>query len=154
VVIKPVVDLGAMNLVRVPAALAGQMLERFDRPVMAQPYLESIETSGELSLVFVEGELMHSLRKVPARGDFRIQPLYGGTHQAHEPTAAEVAAAERAVALAPGDPLYARVDIVTGEGGRPLVIELELIEPSLYLDIAPATAVTLADAMLARASRR
>ncbi len=82
VVIKPVVDLGAMNLVRVPAALAGQMLERFDRPVITQPYLESIETSGELSLVFVEGELMHSLRKVPARGDFRIQPLYGGTHQA------------------------------------------------------------------------
>ncbi|MFN8150836.1 MAG: hypothetical protein U0R24_06880 [Solirubrobacterales bacterium] len=154
VVIKPVIDLGAMNLVRVPAAMAAGMLERFDRPVMAQPYLESIESEGELSLVFVEGELKHSLRKVPARGDFRIQPLYGGTHVPYEPTAAEITAAERAVAVAPGDPLYARVDIVAGEGGRPLVIELELIEPSLYLDVAPPTALALAEAMLARAARR
>jgi len=150
VVIKPVVDLGAMNLVRVPIAMAERMLGHYDRPVMIQPYLESVESAGELSVVFVAGERTHALRKVPARGDFRVQPLYGGTHEAVEPTAEEIDAAERAVAIAPGEPLYARVDIVSGEGGRPLVIELELIEPSLYLDVHPPAAVMLADEMLAR----
>lgn len=154
VVIKPVVDLGAMNLVRVPAELAGQMLENFDRPVLMQPYLESVESAGELSLVFVAGEYSHALRKIPARGDFRVQPLYGGTHEAVEASAEELGIAQRAVALAPGDPMYARVDMVASESGAPLVIELELIEPSLYLDIAPPTAVALADEMLARASAR
>lgn len=152
-VIKPVVDLGAMNLVRVPAELAGQMLERYERPVLVQPYLDSVESAGELSLVFVAGELTHSLRKVPARGDFRVQPLYGGTHTAVEASAEEIAAAERAVALAPGEPLYARVDIITTGGGHPLVIELELIEPSLYLDVHPPAALALADEMLARVAR-
>lgn len=152
VIIKPVVDLSAMNLVRVPMDMAGRMLENFDRPVLMQPYLDSIEGAGELSLVFVAGEYSHSLRKVPARGDFRVQPIYGGTHTPAEPTADERRIAERAVALAPGDPMYSRVDIVADGEGNPLVIELELIEPSLYLDVHPPAAVRLADEMLARAA--
>lgn len=153
VVIKPVIDLGAMNLVRVPADLAERMLTSFDRPVLVQPYLETIESAGELSLAYVDGALTHALRKVPAPGDFRIQPLYGGTHARIEPSAAQVDAAERAIACAPAEPLYARVDLIAAEDGRPLVIELELIEPSLYLDVHPPAAVTLADAMLARVRR-
>ncbi len=153
VVIKPVIDLGAMNLVRVPANLAERMLASFDRPVLVQPYLETIESAGELSLVYVAGELTHALRKLPARGDFRIQPLYGGTHARVEPSAEQIEVAERAVALAPGEPLYARVDLIGDADGRPLVIELELIEPALYLDVHPPAALALADAMLARAAR-
>lgn len=153
VVIKPVIDLGAMNLVRVPANLAERMLASFDRPVLVQPYLETIESAGELSLVYVAGELTHALRKLPARGDFRIQPLYGGTHVRVAPSAEQIEVAERAVALAPGEPLYARVDLIGDADGRPLVIELELIEPALYLDVHPPAALALADAMLARAAR-
>ncbi len=152
VVIKPVIDLNAMNLVRIPAELTGRMLASYDRPVLIQPYLESIESAGELSFVYIAGELSHALRKLPARGDFRIQPLYGGTHARIEPSAEQAAAAERAVALAPGEPLYARVDLISGADGRPLVTELELIEPALYLDVHPPAAVTLAAAMLARAA--
>lgn len=153
IVIKPVIDLNAMNLVRIPATLAERMLANFDRPVLVQPYVETIESAGELSLVHVAGELTHALRKLPAPGDFRIQPLYGGTHARIEPSAEQVEAAERAVAQAPGEPLYARVDLIGDEDGRPLVTELELIEPSLYLDVHPPAAVTLAEAMLARAAR-
>lgn len=152
VVIKPVVDLNAMNLVRVPAELAGPMLERYGRPVLLQPYLPSLEGAGELSLVFIAGSFSHALRKLPARGDFRVQPMYGGTHEPAEPSAAELEIAERAVALGPGDPLYARVDLVAGDAGQALVIELELIEPSLYLDVSPPAANRLADEMLARAA--
>ena len=153
IVIKPVIDLNAMNLARIPAELVDRMLASYDRPVLVQPYLETIERDGELSLVYVAGELSHALRKLPAPGDFRIQPLYGGTHARIEPSAEQVAAAERAVALAPGEPLYARVDLIAGEDAQPLVIELELIEPSLYLDVHPPAALALAEAMLARAAR-
>lgn len=153
IVIKPAVDLNAMNLVRVDAAMAERLLGRYQRPVLIQPYLTSIATAGEVSLVYLEGELSHALRKRPAAGDFRIQELYGGTYEAVEAAAEEVEVAERALAAAPGEPLYARVDLVRAEGGPPLVIELELIEPSLYLDVAPRASVErLAGAMLARAA--
>jgi glutathione synthase/RimK-type ligase-like ATP-grasp enzyme len=152
-VIKPAIDLGAMNLVRVETAMAERLLARYDRPVLIQPFLPSIATVGEGSLVYAGGELTHALRKQPAAGDFRIQPLYGGTHEAVDATAAEIEVAERALAAAPGDPLYARVDLVYDDDGRPLLIELELIEPALYLDVAPRAGVeALARAMLARAA--
>ncbi|MBA2522771.1 MAG: hypothetical protein H0V25_05505 [Solirubrobacterales bacterium] len=152
VVIKPVIDLGAMNLVRVGADLVGRMLERYDRPVLIQPYLASVAAEGELSLVYLGGRFSHALRKLPAAGDFRVQPLYGGTHAEATASAAERALGERTLALAPGDSLYARVDLVVGEAGEPVLIELELIEPALYLDVAPAGAEILAKGMLAAAA--
>ncbi len=148
VVIKPVIDLGARNLVRVPADLVEEMLERYEVATMAQPYLPSVATEGELSLVHLGGELSHSLRKLPARGDFRVQPQYGGTHQTEEFGSVLRELAEGAIAVSPSEPLYARVDIVAAEDG-PVVIEIELIEPALYLDTAPASAETLANALLA-----
>ena len=151
VVIKPVIDLGAMNLARVPSTVLGRMLERYDRPVMVQPYLPSIATNGELSLVYLAGSFSHALRKRPAAGDFRVQPLYGGTHERASQSTDEQRIGDLALGLAPGELLYARVDLVADEGGRPAVIELELIEPSLYLDVEPRSAEVLAGAMLAAA---
>jgi glutathione synthase/RimK-type ligase-like ATP-grasp enzyme len=152
VVIKPTVDLGAMNLVRVEAAMAERLLARYERPVLLQPYLESVVTAGEVSLVYVAGELTHALRKRPAAGDFRVQPLYGGTHEEIQASTDELELAGRALAAAPGNPLYARVDMVADDDGRPLLIELELIEPALYLDVSPPTADLLARAMINRAA--
>ena len=152
VVIKPVIDLGARNLVRVGAEMVEQMLGAFDVATMAQPYLPSVAGEGELSLVHVDGALTHSLRKVPARGDFRVQPQYGGTHAAEELGSVIREIAVAAVAAAPAEPLYARIDVVGTDEG-PAVIELELIEPALYLDVAPRAAETIADALLA-ATRR
>jgi glutathione synthase/RimK-type ligase-like ATP-grasp enzyme len=148
VVIKPVIDLGARNLVRVPADLVEEMLERYEVATMAQPYLPSVATEGEISLIHLGGKLSHSLRKLPARGDFRVQPQYGGTHQTEEFGSVLRELAEGAIAVSPSEPLYARVDIIAAEDG-PAVIEVELIEPALYLDTAPASAQTLANALLA-----
>ena len=148
VVIKPVIDLGARNLVRVPAELVGEMLGRYDVATMAQPYLPSVASEGEISLVYIGGELSHSLRKIPARGDFRVQPQYGGTHAAEEFGRVIREISEGAIAVAPGDPVYARVDVVGTDRG-PAVIELELIEPALYLDTDPSSGVRLAEALLA-----
>jgi len=152
VVIKPVVDLGARNLVRVDAGQVERMLGAYDGTTMTQPYVGSVGAAGELSAVFVAGELSHSLRRLPARGDFRVEPAYGGTHEAVEldDEVREVAIA--AVAAAPGEPLYARVDTVAGDDG-PAVIGLELIEPVLYLDVAPPAAGTIAAQLIAMARR-
>jgi len=148
VVVKPVVDLGARNLVRIPVDLVEDMLGRYDVATMAQPYVPSVATEGEISLVYFRGELSHALRKLPARGDFRVQPQYGGTHVAEDFGTVIREIAEAAVAVAPVPPTYARVDVVAADQG-PAVIELELIEPALYLDTDARSAQRLADALLA-----
>jgi len=148
VVVKPVVDLGAKNLHRVRAGEAqdalAAVLER--QEAMLQPFLPSIEAEGELSLVYVEGAFSHAVRKLPARGDFRVQSIWGGTAAAAEAEPEQVAVAERALAQLDEPPLYARVDLVSDLDGDPALIELELIEPNLYLSTDPAAAERLAAA--------
>jgi len=152
-IVKPVVDLGARNLVRVGAGVAEEMLARFGTATMIQPYLPSVAADGEVSHVYVEGELTHALRKRAARGDFRIQPQYGGVHEATPATAEATEVAVAALTAAPVDrPLYARVDLVTLDDGSSALIELELIEPALYLDVEPQSADRLARALLAAAA--
>jgi glutathione synthase/RimK-type ligase-like ATP-grasp enzyme len=151
-VVKPVVDLGAKNLHRVrrgegQEALA-RVLARHD--AMVQPFLPSLETEGEVSLVYVEGELTHAVRKRPAPGDFRVQSIWGGTFSRVEPEADQVEVAERALGALEEVPLYARVDLVSGPSGEPCLIELELIEPNLYLVAHPPAAEALAEAALLR----
>lgn len=151
-VVKPVVDLGAKNLRRArtgwddaQAALAS-VLERHD--AMVQPFLPSLEEQGETSLIYVGGELTHAVRKRPAPGDFRVQSIWGGTSERTEPVAAQVELAEQALAQLAASPLYARVDLVDDLDGEPCLIELELIEPNLYLDGHPPAAAQLADAVI------
>lgn len=152
-IVKPVVDLGARNLSRVRANAAGQealtrILARHD--AMVQPFLPSLEAQGELSLVYIEGQLTHAVRKRPAPGDFRVQSIWGGTVERAEPSAEHVDLAERALSQLASTPLYARVDLVSGLDGRPCLIELELIEPNLYLSTHPPAVDALADAVLLR----
>jgi glutathione synthase/RimK-type ligase-like ATP-grasp enzyme len=104
---------------------------------MVQPYLPEIERSGEVSLIYFGGGFSHAIRKVPQPGDFRVQPEYDGVITRYEPQADEVEAAERVLAAVAEDLLYARVDLVPGLGGSPELIELELIEPDLYLQYDP-----------------
>jgi glutathione synthase/RimK-type ligase-like ATP-grasp enzyme len=149
-VVKPVVDLGARNLRRVRAGEGSAALESIlqHRDAMVQPFLPSVEERGETSLVYIGGELSHTVRKRPAAGDFRVQSIWGGTVSLAEPTLAERDLAEAALAEFKEAPLYARVDLVEGPTLDPCLIELELIEPNLYLcEHAPA-AEALADAVL------
>jgi glutathione synthase/RimK-type ligase-like ATP-grasp enzyme len=149
-VVKPVVDLGARNLRRAQrgedSAALKAVLSRHD--AMVQPFLPSLETQGELSLVFIAGNFSHAARKRPAKGDFRVQSLWGGTVEAAEADAPQMELAQEALGQLDEPPLYARVDLVTGLDGNPCLIELELIEPNLYLDTRPGAAAQLAHAVL------
>lgn len=150
-VVKPVVDLGSKNLQRVRrgegSSALREVLSRHD--AMIQPFLPSLENQGETSLIFVTGELSHAVRKRPAPGDFRVQSIWGGTAAPAEPESAQVELAERALAHLDEVPLYARVDLVAGLDESPCLIELELIEPNLYLSTHTGAADRLADAVIA-----
>jgi glutathione synthase/RimK-type ligase-like ATP-grasp enzyme len=152
-VVKPVVGLGAENLHRVRADEEGEtalaeVLERHD--AMVQPFLPSLEAQGETSLIHIDGKLTHAVRKRPAAGDFRVQGIWGGTAERTEPEAPQIELAKQALAQLDSPPLYARIDVVEDLDGEPCLIELELIEPNLFLDLEPAAAVRLADAVIAQ----
>lgn len=151
-VIKPVVDLGAKNLRRVRAGEAQNALVTVlaRQEAMVQPFLPSLEAEGELSLIYVEGDFSHAVRKHPAPGDFRVQSIWGGTTAPAEPELQQVEVAERALSQLDKPPLYARADLVTDLDGNPALIELELIEPNLYLSTDPAAAERLAGAIARR----
>jgi glutathione synthase/RimK-type ligase-like ATP-grasp enzyme len=114
---------------------------------MIQPYLDRIEASGEVSLIYLGGRFSHAIRKVPQPGDFRVQPEFDGIISRIEPELEERKAAERILEAVEEDLLYARVDLVRGPGGEPLLIELELIEPDLYLDYDPEAGARFASAV-------
>ncbi len=153
VVVKPAVSAGAVGASRVARpdaptwSVADQTRSAPDR--LVQPLVAEV-ADGEVSLVAVEGRVTHAVRKVPAPGDFRVHAHLGGTEMVHQPTAAELALASAALG-AVGEPLlYARIDCLTTPDG-PVLMELELIEPSLFLPWAPPAAVgALADAVAAR----
>lgn len=153
IVIKPVVDLGAERLARVGPEHVEKILGVTETAALAQPYLESIETAGELSLMMLGGAPSHCVRKLPAPGDFRIQTQYGGTATPVEPPAQAVEIAELALSALPAEPTYARADLIEDERGGLLLIELELIEPRLYLEEAPGASERLARLLLAEAVR-
>lgn len=116
-------------------------------PAMIQPYLPAIEAEGEISLIFFAGAFSHAIRKRPQPGDFRVQPEYDGIITPHDPPADELAAAMAALDAAGEDLLYARVDLVRDLGGRPVLMELELVEPDLYLQFSPSAGAAFAGAV-------
>ena len=119
-------------------------------PAMVQPYLPSIETEGEVSLIYFGGTFSHAISKRPQPGDFRVQPEHRGIIAAHAPASDELAAAERVLAAIAEPLLYVRIDLVRGKDGAPLLIEAELIEPDLYLGHDPAGGAKFAVAVRER----
>jgi glutathione synthase/RimK-type ligase-like ATP-grasp enzyme len=152
VVVKPAVSVGAIGAMRAsaddPALVAHVEGLLRTQDVLVQPYVASVTDRGESSLLFCGDDLSHAVRKVPAAGDYRVHEQYGGTNVVHEPDERELEVARAALAACPGPCLYARVDLVHGDAG-PLVMEVELTEPSLYLVEVPSAAETYAEAILA-----
>ena len=141
-VVKPTVSGGAKHtfaLTPTEAVAAQVQLQALvaEADFMAQPFLPQIQTTGEWSLVFFGGTLSHCLRKTPKAGDFRVQHMFGGGISPETPPAAiQQQAADLVRRFAPGC-LYARVDgVETEAAGGFWLMELELIEPFLYLDSA------------------
>lgn len=151
VVIKPAVDGGARETLRADpcspeaAAHVERLVAAGD--VVVQPYAPQIE-AGETSLLFFGGEFSHAVRKVPAPGDYRVQAHHGGTEHPHQPSPAELETARRAMACAPGALTYARVDLVDVDG-VPTLMELEVIEPDLFLRLDDAALGRFTSAVLA-----
>jgi glutathione synthase/RimK-type ligase-like ATP-grasp enzyme len=117
-------------------------------PAIVQPYLPEIERLGEVSMIFLGGRFSHAVAKRPQPGDFRVQPEYDGIIAAHRPEADERDSAARILAAVDEPLLYARVDLVRGLDGTPQLIELELIEPDLYLGYDEGAGARLAAATL------
>jgi hypothetical protein len=170
IVVKPNVSAGARNTGRFGAAVAEDAralvarIHASGRTALVQPYLRSVDSRGEMALVFIAGELSHELHKRPVLAPDEVAPVIAGPlavarAMLDENLVVSRAAAddERAMARAIidevserfGVPLYARVDMVREDGGRPLLLELELIEPRLYFEQAPGAAGRFAAAVLA-----
>ena len=123
-----------------------------DGTVLIQPLVDEIERDGEWSLIFFDGAFSHAVIKRPRSGDFRVQKEHGGSVEPIAPTASIVADAARALAAArtAGEsPLYARVDGCV-VGGTLMLMELELLEPELFLRTDVAAGDRLASALMAR----
>jgi hypothetical protein len=152
-VVKPAVSAASFRTLRVRAGAPGE-LERgeahlagllAERDALVQRYAPEVETSGERALVWIDGELTHCVRK---------SPRFAGQEESVS-GALTPDADERELALAlierfrPGL-LYARIDLVRDERGAPQLMELELIEPSLFLVQHPPALARLADALAER----
>lgn len=150
VVLKRQVGAGARSQVRytkdnIPAS--GRVL---DRPGMIQPFVPSIATEGEYSFLFVDGEFSHALVKRAAEGDYRIQEAYGGKSSTIDPSSADLRQASAVLEAIDETPLYARVDMVRGLDGSLLLMELEVIEPDLYVKDGPHIGAMLGKALARR----
>jgi glutathione synthase/RimK-type ligase-like ATP-grasp enzyme len=144
-VLKPRVSASAWRTIR---WMPGRSLDGGpEGPAMVQPYLPAIETAGEISMIYFGDMFSHAVRKRPQPSDFRVQPEYHGIISAYSPSLGEHETAERALAAVGEDLLYARVDLVRGLNGTPAVIELELVEPDLYMRYDPKAPARFAAAV-------
>lgn len=103
---------------------------------LIQAFLPSVETEGEYSFLFFGGQFSHAVIKRPKDGDYRVQSLYGGREDSYVPTSRERATARSVMDALSFTPLYARVDLIRGLKGTLQLIELEMLEPYLYLSHA------------------
>jgi glutathione synthase/RimK-type ligase-like ATP-grasp enzyme len=127
--------------------------ERRRQPTIIQPLIEEIAITGEFSLMLFDGEFSHAVVKRPAKGDFRVQPHLGGVTLPCPAPAGAVELAQAALKAAPAAATYARVDIIPDGQGVLRIMELELIEPALFLDHAPGAGAAFAQAIFTAARR-
>lgn len=148
-VIKPAVSAGSRDTGRFDLSDPGQreLAVKHTRDLldggataMAQPYLDAVDTSGETAVLFLAGRFSHAIRKAPllTGPDTAVDGLFRAEEIApRQPSRAELETAEAALAAVPAelrsDVLYARIDLIPNAEGRPVLLELELTEPSLFL---------------------
>ena len=157
-VVKPAVSGGAHRTWRAsPGDLADDKrlsAMAADGTVLVQPLVDEIESEGEWSLIFFDGRFSHAVIKRPRSGDFRVQKEHGGTVEPIVPPASIIADAARALEgarPAGAIPLYARVDGCVVDGTL-MLMELEVLEPELFLRTDAGAGDRLASALLARLS--
>jgi O-ureido-D-serine cyclo-ligase len=159
-VVKPVVGAGSRDAARYRRADSAQALRHLrrlldsGRDTMLQPYLDHVDAHGERAVMFVDGTLSHSVRKGPhlkagaGMVAMLVAPEQITSCEIDEQERRAASAAVRAIPFSA--PLYARVDLVRGVDAAPVVLELELTEPSFFFAHAAGSAGRLAAAVLAR----
>ena len=158
IIVKPVVSTNAHNTYLlnrvVPAELVEELQKTFaTRPFVVQPFIENVQGEGEYSLFFFSNEFSHAILKTPKDEDFRVQEEHGACIISAEPERALLETAAKLLSLVEPMPVYARCDFIRGPDGRFLLMELEVIEPSLYLRMdneAPMRFARAFDAYVAR----
>lgn len=158
-VIKPAIGATARNTLRVGEhnSTEGQAhLERWlaAEDMLIQVFLPSVFKHGESSLVYIDGEFSHAARKRPTRGDYRVQTEFGGSLEPVVPGSRELKVAGEALGAVGSEVLYARVDLVRDEAGELCLMELELVEPQLFLAWSVEAVERLADAIEERLGRK
>ncbi|ROP44703.1 ATP-grasp domain-containing protein [Pseudokineococcus lusitanus] len=163
-VVKPTVSAGSKDTLRLGADAEGARrsadhvlaLHAEGRTALVQPYLAAVDDDGETAVVCADGEVVHAVRKGPLleRGGGRVEGLFAEENiSARTAAEAELEVARAALDVVRGRtgraPLYARVDLLPSEDG-PVLLELELAEPSLFLDVTPGAADAVAAAVLRR----
>jgi glutathione synthase/RimK-type ligase-like ATP-grasp enzyme len=154
VVLKPVVSGSAFETYRISADQAARHESHLrtllsERAMLVQPFQPAIVDDGEVTLMLFAGQMTHAVRKRAKPGDFRVQDDHGGTVHAHDAAADEIALAEAAMAACSPAPVYGRVDMVRDPDGVPRIMELELIEPELWMRMHPPSAERMAAAIAA-----
>lgn len=114
---------------------------------MIQPFLPSVSGEGEISLLHFDGVFSHAVGKVARAGDFRVQPQFGSTIGPIEPPPGALDIAQAVLAATPGRLTYCRVDLIRHPDGTLRVMELEAIEPDLFLEHAPEAGAVFAAAV-------
>jgi glutathione synthase/RimK-type ligase-like ATP-grasp enzyme len=146
IIVKPQISGGSHETLRLAA---GQVLTGGPSgPAMLQPFLPAVTGEGELSLLYFGGVFSHAVSKIASDGDYRVQYQHGGRYQPLTPGADALDAASRVLAAANRSLTYARIDLLRGADGVLRLMELEAIEPDLYLDRAPDGGAAFARAML------
>lgn len=151
-IIKPSISATAADTYRL-RAFDEELVPVFsEREFLVQPFMHSIIDEGEVSLFYFNGTYSHAIVKRPKPADFRVQEEHGGEISAIVPEPSMRSRAADVLDHIDGDLLYARVDLVRNESGEFALMELELIEPSLYLRMDAAApsrfAAAIADRIL------
>ena len=150
-VVKPLVGANADDvhcLTADPASWEGALATFGQQPCLAQPFLDSIREEGEYSLFYFGGEYSHAILKLPAAGDFRVQEEHGGRIAAVTPDIATQNLGRQILDRVPETLLYARVDLARLADGQLALMEMELIEPSLYFPYDSASPARFCGALI------
>jgi hypothetical protein len=160
IIIKPVVSTNANNTFLLDRDVSPDVIEALRttfaaRPFVVQPFVENVQTEGEYSLFFFSNEFSHAILKTPKDSDFRVQEEHGARVIAADPEPALLETATGVLGLVEPMPVYARCDFIRGPDERFLLMELEVVEPSLYLrmdEAAPMRFARAFDAYVARST--
>lgn len=153
IIIKPVVGANADNIIlgskfEIKSQLHEIKSVYSELPYIIQPFLNSVLKEGEFSLMYFNNKYSHAISKIPKEGDFRVQEEHGGKIDIIKKVPKEIQnLADKVIKILPKNCFYSRIDILLMHG-KPKVIEVELIEPSLYFNLDPESSKMFAHELI------